>query len=617
MRRNAIKNLFKPLPPHKRSILMGLDQNAYYGTDFTYGNTNLNSFVNTYNPTLCFALINLTDKSSQTNLNDNTKIIRVRRLSDSIEADIYGDAAKRLSNSSPAVYIQNSQTQTTTFQNFFSGTQCAVVKWYNQANNADGTRNTNDLFASVSANQPHISQPGAPGTIAFTSFANVPQIYSAFALEAGNPPDLGTLQLTTPINTKNNTYEDFSFILVKSGTIGVNNDILASNYIGGPTNNADRFLSMNGNLVNFKKEIYNGETIVDYVAQNTGATSFTACLDGKVDTGATVPSQRGNVRAAIVEMHEETIEGNLTKKRAYFYGNNVSSFENVGGKGILSPTNATGFRALPGGVISAAGVRTEVGQSAYFPAESDLFQVAGNTYMLTLKDVNVTKHIGETGEFLPKAAGVNIRLMTTTAPSGNPTIGGVTYNYISLITSGGVYYITTTNFTGSTYPNGTTIPLVTTDAAWTSTAPTGARRTYEAIFGTYYSGIVGETINSQGGYSAAGASWKVFNQTNIITLGVSFSGEYYVGSGLNKTNRNFMYQLSDAEYTSAGNIGRWDRAASFKFGYRIFGLWLWGYSLTNNSRRAGSSAFIYFDRSINYIRDEVHADLNRLLKIYS
>jgi len=136
MRRNAIKNLFKPLPPHKRSILMGLDQNAYYGTDFTYGNTNLNSFVNTYNPTLCFALINLTDKSSQTNLNDNTKIIRVRRLSDSIEADIYGDAAKRLSNSSPAVYIQNSQTQTTTFQNFFSGTQCAVVKWYNQANNA-------------------------------------------------------------------------------------------------------------------------------------------------------------------------------------------------------------------------------------------------------------------------------------------------------------------------------------------------------------------------------------------------------------------------------------------------------------------------------------------------
>lgn len=617
MRRNAIKNLFKPLPPHKRSILMGLDQNAYYGTDFTYSNTNLNSFVNTYNPTLCFALINLTDKSSQTNLNDNTKIIRVRRLSDSVEADIYGDAAKRLSNSSPAVYTQNSQTQTTTFQNFFANTHCAVVKWYNQANNADGTRNTNDLFNLTSAKQPYISQPGTPGAISFASFSNVPQIHSGFALEGGNPQDLGNLQLTTPINTKNNTYEDFSFILVKSGNIGISNDILASNYIGGPTVTADRFLSMNGSLVNFKKEIYNGETIIDYVAQSTGVNSFSACLDGNVASSASTITKRGNVRAAIIEMHEENIEGNSTKKRAYFYGNNVSSFENVGGKGILIPTNTTGFRALPGGVISAAGVRTEVGQSAYFSAESDIFPSAGNTFMLTLKDTNVTKHIGETGEFLSKAAGVNIRLMTTTPPSGNPTIGGVTYNYISLITSGGVYYITTTNFTGSTYPNGTTIPLVTTDATWASTAPTGARRNYETIFGTYYSGIVAETINSQGGYSAAGATWKVFNQTNIITLGVSFSGEYYVGSSINKTNRNFMYQLSDAEYTSAGNIGRWDRTTSFKFGYRIFGLWLWGYSLTNNSRRAGSSAFIYFDRSINSIRDEVHADLNRLLKIYS
>ena len=599
MRKNAIKNLFKPLPQHKRSILMGLDQNAYYGTDFTYSNTNLNSFVNTYNPTLCFALINLTDKSSQTNLNDNTKIIRVRRTSDNLEADIYGDALKRLSNSSPAVYTQNSQTQTTTFQNFFAGTQCAVVKWYNQAINTDGTRNTNDLYNLTAAAQPKISNPGQNGEIAFHDSSNIPHIYGA----AGT----GYLNFTTIINTKNNPYGDLSIFLVKSGTLNIAANVFAADEMGAPTNTVQKFLSSS---MTFNKEVYYNNEQVSSIDQDIIADSFRSPFRGAV-TGM----DGGNSKSAILEMHEENNESSLTKKRAHFYGNNKYSFLDVGGTGLLTITNTTGFRALPGGKILETGVRTDVGLSAAFCLENDIFVIAGNSAYTFINDAQVSTSIQDSSAILTNKTGASIRLITTTAPTGNPTIGGVTYNYVSLSVAGQTYYITTTNFTGSTYPNGTTITAVTTDAAWAS-ATTGVRRSYSDIFGTYYNGLAAETINSQGGYTAAGTSWKVLTATQAISLGVSQSGGYTIGSKQNKSIRVFMYQLSDAEYAAAGNTGRWTRATSFNFGYRIFGLWQWG-TYMNNTYRAGASALIYFDRSVHSIRSEIHADLNRLLKIHS
>jgi len=54
---------------------MELEQTSYYGVNLDFDVDNVATFVNIFNPTLCFSFTNLTGDSS-------TKILRIRRASD-------------------------------------------------------------------------------------------------------------------------------------------------------------------------------------------------------------------------------------------------------------------------------------------------------------------------------------------------------------------------------------------------------------------------------------------------------------------------------------------------------------------------------------------------------
>jgi hypothetical protein len=70
-----LSQLLKVISQRTEGILMELEQTSYYGVNLDFDVDNVATFVNIFNPTLCFSFTNLTGDSS-------TKILRIRRASD-------------------------------------------------------------------------------------------------------------------------------------------------------------------------------------------------------------------------------------------------------------------------------------------------------------------------------------------------------------------------------------------------------------------------------------------------------------------------------------------------------------------------------------------------------
>jgi hypothetical protein len=584
----ALPESLKVKSPRTETLKIGLEQNGYYGTDFNFDLSNISSFVNLFNPTLCFSFNNL-------NGDTTTKIIRVRRASDNLEGDVYADNSGVVSPASNVVTAQS----TITLQTFAAATNCFITKWYNQAKNVDGTRNTNDLFNTITSQQPKIWDSTTGLLKSFN--ANTPELRH---LGIGFTT---ILNLTEAIDTNVNEHSSFSLLLIKSGTPGTSDNIFGggSNSFLGTISPARFYLD--------QKIRYDFEDV--------------ATISQQINSGAVVQQTVGTLGSKtnqILEFYEGLQSGSSTGRRLHMYGNQNYSYVDTAGISRLRPNNSTGFRALPGGWIQSDGIRVEEGYSAYFLADYDA--LLPNFYaFINIFDTAIgtnSQNLAGAGS-LVTTTGAPIRLATTTAPTSNPTIDGVTYTYITITSIGVTYYILTTNLSSSIYPDGSPITTVTTNAQWASTAATGVRRVYEGIYGAYYSHPVVDTIKDQGGYSAGGTTWTVLGSDAMISIGVTTQESYTIGnSGTANyaTHLKFMYQLNDAEFAAAGSIGRWVRANDLSPNYRITRLRPFindSTSLSTKRTTAGISSFIYFNRNVISYRSEISDFLNRKNLIYS
>jgi hypothetical protein len=582
-----LSQLLKVISQRTEDILMELEQTSYYGVNLNFDVDNIATFVNLFNPTLCFSFKNLTGDSS-------TKILRIRRASDNLEGDVYADTSGVVSPTSNVITAQS----TITLQTFAGSANCFVTKWYNQAKNVDGTRNTNDLFSTVTAQQPKMWD-GATGLLKSFS-ANTPELR-----------DMGTgfntvLNLTENVYTFNNNESTFSLIIVSSGTAGI-----TDNMLGGGTNS---FLGVTSPTRFYldQKIRYDFDTIATISQQVTSI----------IPAARTIGSYARNNQ--ILEFYEEPNTASSTGRRLHIYGNQDYAYVDTAGKSKFRPNNSTGFRALPGGWIQSNGIRTDEGLNAYFLADYSAI-INGFYAFMTVKDSAIGTNNGDLLSIgsTTKTTGAPIRLVATTAPTSNPVIDGVTYTYLTITSIGVTYYILTTNLSSSVYPNGSSITTVTTNAQWSSNASGGIRRVYESIYGAYYSHTVFENIKAQGGYSAGGTTWQVLVANTVIGLGVTQTGDYTIGNSAITnvaTHIKFMYQLSDAEFTAAGNAGRWTRANDLSPNYTITRLKPFFNSSTNLSTpylTSGISEFIYFNRSMLSVRSNISDAINNKNLIYS
>lgn len=602
----SINNILPALPNSVENNLISQTQYEAYNISPAYSNTSISNFVDLYNPTLCFSMNNLTNKNSTTNYDNNTKILRIRRSSDNLEGDVYQDSGGKVSEFSQIIYTLNSQLNITSLTDFATGTNCFVTKWYNQANNLNGTRNTNDLYSNISSIQPQI----------WGSSEGLFKMQNSNTAEMRRTSTLGgTLTLTETVYTKDNYSQDFSIFVTKSGI--PSNTISESMFYG--TNNKE-LIGVGTGVINLNQNIYDSDNfeVVANINQavnsslGTAATNITAATTGI-----------GAQRTQLLDIHEEYTPAATHKRRMHFYGNQHKITLDTASTSTFQPKNTHGFRALPGGNIASNGSHFNFGTRAYFILEYDTLPNVG-AYMILRDDaIGATNYDIYATEF-NKSTGGNIRLISTTAPSGNPTIEGVTYNYTTITGFFGTYYITTTNFTGTLYPGGSNIINSTTDGQWATYASSGTRRNFtgKEIFGTYYSHPVANSINNEGGYSAAGTTWKVPTMAQLVNLQVAKATTYTIGAGQNNdTHLGFMYQLSDAEYAAAGGVyGRWNRMPLYKTNYIINKLQPFSASTTNRSLvygRSGISDFIYFNRSVHGTRKEISSNLNKINKIYA
>lgn len=606
MGKNLFKYLLKNTRTQDRSVILGNIQEEDYGITLSYIRSSISNFVDKYNPTLCFSMNNLTDKNSTTDYANNTKILRVRRSSDNLEGDVYQDGGGKVSELSNVVYTANSQLNVTTLNAFATGTNCFVTKWYNQANNLNGTRNTNDLYSNVSSTQPQI----------WGSSEGLFRMQNSNTAEMRKTPTLGgTLSLTETIYTKDNYAQDFSVFVTKSG---IPSNTSSESMFYGNTNK--EFIGVGTGVINLNQNIYDSDNFevvngVNQVVNSSLGTTATNILLQTTGTGAQ--------RTQLLDIHEEYTSAATHKRRMHLYGNQHKITIDTASNSTFQPKNTQGFRGLPGGYIASNGSHYDIGTKGYFILEYDSLPNVGAYMKLRDDAIGATNYDIYVSEF-NKSTGGNIRLISTTAPSGNPTIEGVTYNYTTITGFFGTYYITTTNFTGTLYPGGSTIINSTTDGQWATYASSGTRRSFtgKEIFGTYYSHPVANSINNEGGYSAAGTTWKVPTMSQLISLQVAKATTYTIGAGQNyDTHLGFMYQLNDAEYAAAGGVyGRWNRMPLYKTNYIINKLQPFSTSATNRNLvygRSGISDFIYFNRSVHGIREEIHSDINKLNKIYS
>ena len=584
----ALPESLKIKSPRTETLKIGLEQNGYYGTDFNFDLSDISSFVNLFNPTLCFSFNNL-------NGDTTTKIIRVRRASDNLEGDVYADNSGVVSPASNVVTAQS----TITLQTFAASTNCFITKWYNQAKNVDGTRNTNDLFNAATSQQPKIWDSATGLLKSFN--ANTPELRHL------GPGFNSLLNLTEAIDTNVNEHSSFSLLLVKSGTPGASDNIF-----GGGSNSF---------LGTISPAIFYLDQKIRYDFEDV------ATISQQINSGAVVQQTVGTLGSKtnqILEFYEGLQSESSTGRRLHIYGNQNYSYVDTAGISRLRPNNSTGFRALPGGWIQSDGIRAGEGYSAYFLADYD--PVLPNFYaFINIFDTAIgtnSTNLAGTGS-LVTTTGAPIRLATTTAPTSNPVIDGVTYTYITITGIGTTYYILTTNLSSSVYPDGSPITTVTTNAQWASTAAAGVRRVYEGIYGAYYSHPVVDTIKDQGGYSAGGATWTVLGSDAMINIGVTVQDSYTIGSSGTSnyaTHLKFMYQLNDAEFAAAGSIGRWVRANDLSPNYRITRLRPFindSTSLSTKRTTAGISSFIYFNRNVISYRSEISDFLNGKNLIYS
>lgn len=550
--------------------------NSAQGAGALYGisalnNVSTNNFIDTYSPKLAFSLQAIGDTSNP--------IVRLRESVGGSEIDFYADASGWLSPQSTGSGFFASIV----LSEWCAGKDCLAVKWYNQAKNTDGTRYVNDLMQNTAALQPKIWD----ATTGFIKASN--GFTPCFKQESGK-----LLTLQTALSSKNFSSKEFSIFLTYDN-INVATTPATSVLLGG-SSSSGVLRKASGSLLLYPKL-------------------------GNIEEPNNSYTETGNVHPLLnnfYELHVKNDTSAVSGKKLKTYINN-SPFTNIDifNDSDLTPANTYGIKLLPAGQIGIDGIRINVGQEGIIPYYDSSQTVGGGTnYVgqhLNVSDFHIDANIAlqtktNTSNF--GKVGSTVRLVSTVAPSSAVVINGKTYTSVQI--TGQSLWILTENLDSTIYPNGSAITEVTTDANWTAST-SGVRRKYENIFGTYYNTYAINTIIAQGGYSAGGVTWTiptVLQAVINLQLGVS---RFITRGGTSKnlSSRAYMYQLSDAEFAAAGNIGRWSRSEYFIMNYEIGGI----YSTDGGS--AAFQEFIVFDTSVdNVVRDEIVESRNRSIIKY-
>jgi len=544
-----------------------------YGLSLALSSMSPNSFVDTYNPKLAFSLQTIGD--------DSTPIVRLRESATNQELDFYGDGSGWLSPSSKSstgesfVYLQE----------WCTGKNCTVVKWYNQAKNADGTRYVNDLVQNTTAYQPVIWD----ASTGFSRDGNL--VTPGFKRESNK-----FFLLQTPLNSKDFSSKELSAFLSYSSTTG--GTYVYEGTIGNNTTYRHFINISSGGSLTIEPNLQEGSGPINYQALNT-ITSPSTYYTNKT----------------IFEVHIKNDISTTSGKRLKVYGNNnlIGNIE-IFNDADLQIVNSSGLRLLPSGSISTAGIRTGVGEKGFIRYYNTSSTVGGGTnyvsQSLEIKDSDINTVLNfVTGSTQPVEFGKEgypLRLISTTLPTSNPVINGKTYTYVQISSM----WVLTENLDSTIYPDGSAITEVTTDANWAAST-SGVRRKYENVFGTYYNTYAANTIIAQGGYTAGGATWIVPNSTQLLTIYFSvFRTITRGGTTLDVKSRAYMYQLSDAEFAAAGNVGRWTRSGYFTMNYKIEGI-------SAVSSTASPQELILFDNSVETsLRNEIVENRNKNLLKY-
>jgi len=541
----------------------GSINNLAVGAPTALSSLSENNFIDTYAPKLAFSLRKLSNE-------DTFPIIRVRKSTTQEEIDFFADISGWISEYSTGSGA-NASIQLGTW---CSGVNCFVSKWYNQAKNSDASRYVNDYFQSTSADQFKIWD----ASTGLTKSRN--QNSTCFAMGANSESNFN---LQTPINTRSFANGDFSVFM--SG----DNPLIEGNYNIASTASLISFFSGLGgirrvsNLMISLGEFGNLKPVLE----NLNVSPFHPFQPDKVFD---FHSKKESEAARYVSAYTNNY------RVSYISGFTDADF---------SPNNSRGLKLLPSGSITTAGVRQNVGVSHDIPGY-DASVVVGSApnyvdsvMSISGMDIDTLSNpaYSPTSDYIK--TGHTVRLIATSAPSSNPTIGGKTYTYVQI----GSYWWLTENLETTTYPNASAISQVTTDAAWGS-ATSGVYRSYEALYGKYYNRAAINTIISQGGYTAGGTTWTV--PTNLqLVLGLSLLQTIVTkgGSSLNLASRTLMYQLTDQEYQNAGNTGRWTESQYFTIGYNIGDKILMGSKLLPEE-------FVLFGSCRVNTRNEISAILN-------